>query len=76
MPRRFPTHGVSSPLLRTGAIGSAIRAAAAGERLYPLDLFTRLLINGGVAEVDVPIQARVWVVLVFGGWVRVGCARL
>ena len=55
---------------RLGAGLSAIRATAAGQRLDPLDLFARLLINGGVAEVDVPVQARVRVVLDFGGWVR------
>jgi len=53
--------------LSTGAIGSAIRAAAAGQRLDPLDLFARLLINGGVPEVAVPVQARVRVVLFVGG---------
>ena len=37
---------------------SFVSAAAAGQRLDPLDLFARLLINGGVAEVDVPVQAR------------------
>jgi len=41
--------------LRTGAIGSAIRAAAAGQRFDPLYLFARLFIEGGVAEVDVPV---------------------
>src|SRR5829696_8525843 len=56
--------------LRTGAIGSAIRAAAARQRLDSLNLFARLFIDGGVAEVDVPVQARMRVVLLFGGWVR------
>jgi hypothetical protein len=50
---------------------SFVSAAAAGQRLDPLDLFARLRIEGGVAEVDVPVQARVGVVLLFGGWVRV-----
>jgi hypothetical protein len=45
---------------------SAIRAAATGQRLDALDLFTRLLINGGVPKVDVPVQARVRVILVVG----------
>ena len=45
---------------------SAIRAAAARQRLDPLDFFARLLINGCVAEVDVPVQARVRVILVIG----------
>jgi len=40
-------------------------AAAAGQRLDPLYLFAGLFIDGGVAEVDVPVQARVRVVLVF-----------
>ena len=46
-------------------------AAAAGQRLDPLDLFARLLVDGGVAEVDVPVQARVRVVLILisGRWV-------
>ena len=55
---------------------SAIRAAATGQRLDALDLFTRLLIEGGVPEVDVAVQTRVGVILASGGWVRVGCARL
>src|SRR5215210_4463048 len=45
---------------------SAIRAAAARQRLDPLDLFARLLIDGAVAEVDVPVQAGVRVILVVG----------
>jgi len=67
------------PSLGSWAIGaglSAFGAAPTGQRLDPLDLFARLLIKGGVAEVDVPVQARVRVLLLFGGWVRVGCARL
>jgi hypothetical protein len=46
-------------------------AAVAGQRLDALDLFARLLVEDGVAEVDVPVRARVRVVLVFSGWVRV-----
>src|SRR5215207_5883324 len=45
---------------------SAIRAAATGQRLDALALFTRLLINGGVPEVDVPVQARMRMVLFLG----------
>jgi hypothetical protein len=60
-PRRKP---------RTDHLSSFFGAAAAGQRLEEFDLFSRLLINGGVAEVDVPVQARVRVVLVVGGWVR------
>jgi hypothetical protein len=45
-------------------------AAAAWQRLDALDLFAGLLINGCVAGVDVPVQVRVRVVLVFSGWVR------
>jgi hypothetical protein len=37
---------------------------AAGQRLYPIYLFARLLINGGVEEVDVPVQARGWSMVV------------
>jgi hypothetical protein len=58
------------------SLAVGVGAAAAGERLDPLYLFACLLIDGGVAEVDVPVQARVRVVLVFSVWVRVGCARL
>lgn len=47
-----------------GAWLSAIRTTAAGQRLDTLDLFARLLIEGCVAEVDVPVQAHVGVVLV------------
>ena len=39
-------------------------AAAAGQRLDALYLFASVLIKSGVAEVDVPVQARVGVVLV------------
>jgi hypothetical protein len=61
-----------------GAWLSAIRAAAARQRLDMLDLFARLLIKSGVAEVDVPVQARVGVVLLFSGgwrWVRYSHGR-
>jgi hypothetical protein len=47
-------------------LSSLFGAAAAGQRLDPLYLFARLLVEGGVAEVDVPVQARVRVVLVVG----------
>ena len=43
---------------------SAIRAATAGQRFDPLDLFACLLVEDGVPEVDVPVQARVRVILV------------
>jgi hypothetical protein len=39
-------------------------AVAAGQRLDAIYLFARLLIEGGVAEVDVAVKARVRVVLV------------
>src|SRR5215208_3925797 len=45
---------------------SFLSTTAAGQRLYPLDLFARLLIKGSVAEVDVPAQLRVRVGLVGG----------
>jgi hypothetical protein len=48
-------------------LSSFFGAAAARQRLDPLDLFARLLIKGGVPEVDVPVQARGRVVLLFGG---------
>src|SRR5829696_7790289 len=60
----------------TGPGLSAFGATAAGQRLDPLYLFARLLIDGCVAEIDVPVQARVGVILFLSGWVRVGCARL
>ncbi len=57
-----------------GLSASFASAAAAGQRLDALDLFARLFIEGCVGEVDVPVQARVRVLL--GGWVRRMCARL
>ena len=49
------------------------RATAARQHLDPLDLFARLLINGCVAEVYVPVQARVCGLgLRRGRWVREG----
>jgi hypothetical protein len=48
--------------LPTGFFG----ATATGQRLYLLDLFATLLVEGGVLEEDVPIQARVRVMLVVG----------
>jgi hypothetical protein len=56
-----------SRILRPDYLSSFFGAAAAGQCLYPLYLFARLFIDGGVPEVDVPVQARVRVVLVFGG---------
>jgi hypothetical protein len=64
-PRRIP-----SP----DCLPSFFGAAAAGQRLDPLDLFARLPINGGVAEIGVPVQARMRVILVFARfarWVRI-----
>src|SRR5215213_2502988 len=63
-------------ILRPTYLSSFFGVSVARQRLDPLDLFAGLLIDGGVPEVDVPVQARVRVVLVFGRWVRVGCARL
>src|SRR5215203_4531902 len=60
-PRRIP---------RPDYLSSFFGAAAAGQRLDPLDFFACLLVYGGVAEVDRPVQTRVRVVLVFGGWMR------
>jgi hypothetical protein len=51
-----------------GAGLSAIRAAATRYGLEDLDLFAALFDQMG--DVDVPVKARVWVVLVFSGWVR------
>ncbi len=59
-----------------GSLSSFFCAAPTRQRLDPLDLFARLLIKSGVAEVDVPVQARVRVVLLFGEWVRAGCSEL
>jgi hypothetical protein len=51
-------------------LSSFFGAAAAGQCLDSLDLIAGLLVDDGVAEVEVPVQARVRVVLLFGGWVR------
>src|SRR5215210_903487 len=56
-PRRIPW------LVR---LSSFFGAAAAGQRLDPLDLFARLFIECGVAEVDEAVQAGVRVILVVG----------
>jgi hypothetical protein len=48
--------------LPTGFFGTT----AAGQRFEPLDLFATLLVEGGVLEEDVPVQARVRVILVVG----------
>src|SRR5215213_10556565 len=56
-PRRIP---------RPDYLSSFAGAAAAGQRLDALYLFA-VLIEGGVPEVDVPVQAHVGVVLVFSG---------
>jgi hypothetical protein len=63
---------VAAWVIRVGLSASFAGAAAARQSLDALDLFDRLLIKGGVAEVNVPVQARVLVVLVmiFGSWVR------
>ena len=45
-------------------LSSFFGAAAARQRLDAIYLFARLLIEGCVAEVDVPVQGRVRVVLV------------
>jgi hypothetical protein len=63
-------------ILRTDYLSSFFGASAAQQRLDLLYLFAGRFIDGGVPEVDIPVQARVRVVLLFGGWVRVGCARL
>jgi DNA-binding XRE family transcriptional regulator len=57
-----------------GLSASFLGATPAGQRLGPLNLFARLLIEGCVAEVDVPVQARVRVVLILGCCVE-GIAR-
>ena len=49
-----------------GLEASFASAATAGQRLDALYLFARLFIEGGVAEVDVAVQARVRVILVVG----------
>ena len=58
------THWLTDPEYAALRYRLEAALAAAGQRLYPLDLFAPLLINGGVAEVDAPVQARVRVVLV------------
>ena len=72
LPAAHPSlsHSYSVILCLTNRGLAAIRTTAAGQRLEALDLFARLGIVGGVAEVDVAVQARVRVVLLFGEWVR------
>src|SRR5215213_7262888 len=53
-PRRIP---------RPDCLPSFFGVPSARQRLYTLDLFARFLVDGGVPEVDVPVQARVGVVL-------------
>ena len=68
--------GYLLPLWPPALNGAFLSTTAAGQRLDPLDLFARLPVEDGVSKVDVPIQACVRVVLLFSGWLRVGCARL
>jgi hypothetical protein len=63
--------GYLLPLWAPALNDTFLSTTATGQRLDPLDLFARLLVEDGVAEVDVPVRARVRVVLVFSGWVRV-----
>ena len=77
--RKEIERGYLLPLWPLALNGTFLSTTAAGQRLDPLDLFARLLVEDGVAEVDVPVQARVRVVLVvvlLGGRVRGMCARL
>src|SRR5215211_13846 len=71
--------GYLLPLWAPALNDTFLSTTATGQRLDPLDLFARLLVEDGVAEVDVPVQARVRVVLVvvlLGRWARRGCAKL
>ena len=68
--------GYLLPLWPPSLNGTFLSTTPARQRLDPLYLFARLLVEDGVAEVDVPVRARVRVGLLFSGWVRVGCARL
>src|SRR5215211_6826473 len=78
--QRPPRVSLAGAAQRLGPMGVGPRlsasysasAAAAGQRLDALYLFAGLLINGSVAEVDVPVQARVRVVLVviLSKWMR------
>jgi len=61
---------LGSLAVRAGLSASFASATAARQRLDPLNLFARLLVEDGVAEVDVPVQARVRVVRASGRWVR------
>jgi hypothetical protein len=45
-------------ILRPDYLPGFFGATAARQRLDPLDLFARLLVEDGVAEVDVPIPLR------------------
>src|SRR5215208_4667653 len=71
-PKRMeePTSTVVCSPISHQKLSSFFGAAAAGQRLDALYLFAGLFIEGCVAEVDVPVQARVRVVLLFSGWVR------
>jgi hypothetical protein len=69
-PLALGAHDMHAPLV------DVVVASAAGQRLDPLDLFARLLIDGGAAEVDVPAHTRVRVILFLSGWVRWRCAKL
>jgi hypothetical protein len=62
--------------LAVDGVDAVLEAAATRQRLDALDLFARLLIDGCVAEVDVPVQAGVGVILVFSGWVRGWCGKV
>jgi hypothetical protein len=57
--RRCPTHSVSSPLLRTEAIG----AAAAWHHFQTLDFLTHGFVEDGVGQEDQPARAGVGVVV-------------
>jgi len=56
--------GYLLPLWPPALNGTFLSTTAARQRLDPLYLFAGLFINGCVGEVDVPVQARVRVVLV------------
>jgi hypothetical protein len=64
----FCAHDMHAPLVVFAG------ATAARNGLYDLYLFAVLFDQ--MADVDVPVQARVWVVLILSGWVWFGCGRV
>jgi hypothetical protein len=67
-PRSFCTHDMHAPL------AANVGATSARNEVEVVDLFAVLFDQA--ADVDDALIAGVGMFLAFGGWVRVGCARL